>query len=368
MESTEPRLLPTEFDRDTVFVYPTTLQGDRLEFYVDSAGGDWIYTSTADAIGARHVVAATETAWGSAELPRFRSASWIPSPQSDGLILLNPDGPDPDEVGPPVGASGMLGQRWFGGRVWEIDYPRERMLVHAVCPSIDGTSVLPLAFAERDGVRMSHFGRLQVMIDGSTLDVLFDTGAHTRLSEVAGRAGAAGSVTATSFIIESIAQGLGRVTSRLAGDLGGGSRQRGGDDSSAHYRDRGGQDRAGVVHLPARREPARVHVTVDGSTGRRCYRRQRIPELSAGHRLSRCRTPHRRRPRPVGMTDTGLAFDSRAGPGRDECAAHSAAAATIASTTSSRGSVPSMIAAPDRAWRAGMARLSSSAAASSSGC
>lgn len=100
----------------------------------------------------------------------------------------------------------MLGQRWFGGRVWEIDYPRERMLVHAVYPSIDGTSVLPLAFAERDGVRLSHFGRLQVMIDGSTLDVLFDTGAHTRLSEVATRAGAAGSVTATSFIIESIAQ------------------------------------------------------------------------------------------------------------------------------------------------------------------
>ncbi len=206
MESTEPRLLPAEFHRDTVFVYPTTMRGHRLELYVDSAGGDWIYTSTADAIGARHIVAATDTVWGSAELPPLRPEAWIPPPQPDGVILLNPDGPDPGDVRPPVGASGMLGQRWFAERVWEIDYPQERVLVHAVSPSIGGTCV-PLAFQEREGVRLCHFGRMQVMIDGTPLDMLFDTGAHTRLSGAAGRVGVVGSVTATSFIIESIADG-----------------------------------------------------------------------------------------------------------------------------------------------------------------
>lgn len=124
VESTEPCLLPAEFHRDTVFVYPTTMQGHRLELYVDSAGGDWIYTSTANAIGARHIVAATETGWGSAELPQLRPEAWIPPPQPDGVILLNPDAPDPGDVRPPVGASGMLGQRWFADRVWEIDYPQ----------------------------------------------------------------------------------------------------------------------------------------------------------------------------------------------------------------------------------------------------
>jgi len=49
---------------------------------------------------------------------------------------------------------------------------------------------------------------LQVTVDDEILDVLFDTGAHTRLTPRAAAAaiGAAGSVVATSFIIETVAK------------------------------------------------------------------------------------------------------------------------------------------------------------------
>jgi len=204
MKPTTPRLLPTVFRADTVFVEPITADGHRLEFYVDSAGGDWIYQSATDEIGAAVVRAADETIWGSAELPSFHDKAWIPPPQPNNRIQVNPDTRDHDELGPPVGRSGMLGQRWFGDRIWEIDYLRERMLLHATLPPIAATNV-PIGFLERDGVRLCHFGRVQVVINDAITDMLFDTGAHTRLSDAASQVGEPGSVIATSFIIESLA-------------------------------------------------------------------------------------------------------------------------------------------------------------------
>lgn len=204
MKSITPRVLPTVFRADTVFVEPITTTGHQLELYVDSAGGDWIYQSTADEIGAAVITVAGETTWGSVELPPFRDEAWIPPPLPDQHIQVNPDAPDRDELRPPVGRSGMLGHRWFADRIWEIDYPRERMLLHESLPVTGGVGV-PLAFAKRDGVQPWNFARVQVVVDDQTIDLLFDTGAHTRLSDVAVQIGEPGSVIATSFIIDSIA-------------------------------------------------------------------------------------------------------------------------------------------------------------------
>lgn len=200
-----PRLLPTDFQAATVFLRTCTTDGHELEFYLDSGGGDWIYRSTADEIRAIIRSAADEHTWASAQLPPLRPETWIPPPQPDGVLLLNPDGPDPDPRHPPLGRSGMLGQRWFADRIWEIDYPRKRMLLHSTIPPTSSTRV-PLGFPERNGTRLCHFGRVQVVIDGETLDMLLDTGAHTRLGDGADQIGAPGSVTATSFIITSTLQ------------------------------------------------------------------------------------------------------------------------------------------------------------------
>lgn len=145
----------------------------------------------------------------SVPLPVFRDDAWIPAPSHDGTVSLNPDPPEPVGDRPGFGRSGLLGRRWHGGRVWEIDYPQKRFLLHAVPPAESWTTTAPLGFRERNGERLFHFPRVQVSVDGEILDVLFDTGAHTRLSSAAAAAaavGAAGSVIATSFIIETVAQ------------------------------------------------------------------------------------------------------------------------------------------------------------------
>jgi len=47
-----PYTLPAVFEADTVVVEPMTVSGERLSFYVDSAGGDWMYASVAADVGA----------------------------------------------------------------------------------------------------------------------------------------------------------------------------------------------------------------------------------------------------------------------------------------------------------------------------
>jgi hypothetical protein len=102
----------------------------------------------------------------------------------------------------------MLGQEWFGGRVWTFDYPLRRLLLRATgdVPGQKQEHKVALGFkSDASGKRVLNFPRIQVVIDGETLDLLFDTGATTFLSDTALAAlqdkGAAD--RATSFITAS---------------------------------------------------------------------------------------------------------------------------------------------------------------------
>jgi hypothetical protein len=106
-------------------------------------------------------------------------------------------------------ADGMLGQAWFKGRVWTFDYPGRRLWLRAPgdLPLHDPAHAVSLGFpTSGGGQRESNFPRIQIKVDGETIDLLFDTGATISLSEDALLALHDGhpAVRATSFIIRSI--------------------------------------------------------------------------------------------------------------------------------------------------------------------
>jgi hypothetical protein len=202
-----PYVVPATFEQDTIFVEPVTTAGQRLHFYTDTGGDDWMFRAEAVNIGLVDADTHHANEWISAPLPRFRDDAWIPSPLDGGSIMLNPHTQDRTEDGPSVGTSGLLGQGWFGRYIWEIDYKDALMIVHTTRPTgIHGVAV-PLAFAEVNGRRANNFPRIQAIVEGEPLNLLFDTGAHTQLTaEAATCIGAAELVRATSFIIDSIAR------------------------------------------------------------------------------------------------------------------------------------------------------------------
>ena len=103
--------------------------------------------------------------------------------------------------------SGMLGQQWFAGKTWIFDYPHQKLSLIPHFPSKTGCAHrVALGFQDKDGERQANFPRIQVSVDGEVLDLLLDTGASTKLTEMAQRTVADGrpSNRATSFIVASV--------------------------------------------------------------------------------------------------------------------------------------------------------------------
>ena len=97
------------------------------------------------------------------------------------------------------GAHGILGHTWLAGRVWVFDYPRRRVMVfdEPPAPRPLGRHTIPMRLKQP---MVRNNPRIQVVIDGDTVDVLLDTGATLELSAIAVDAmGAGPSIRASSF-------------------------------------------------------------------------------------------------------------------------------------------------------------------------
>lgn len=76
----------------------------------------------------------------------------------------------------------FLGQNFFRGHAWTIDYPRQQIWVNT--PLADGPHVQPVGFRKSKAGRSIYGHPAIVMeVEGDTIDVLFDTGASLVLSE-----------------------------------------------------------------------------------------------------------------------------------------------------------------------------------------
>lgn len=202
----QPVVLPTDYVEDRFFVVPETEDGARLRFFTDTGGGLFIQRAAAER--AKLPIATLEGDGGEpidgALLPPMSWDRWMPPLEVlDGRLPVVDD-PKYDAFG----ADGLLGQGWFKGRVWTFDYPGKRLELRAPGDLPRGETIkrVPVGFAKNDkGERAANYPRVDVQIDGLTIDVLLDTGATVKLADAARDAlGGGARERATSFIVRSV--------------------------------------------------------------------------------------------------------------------------------------------------------------------
>jgi len=186
----KPLVLPVKYDEHRFYVQPIAVDGTRLNFYTDTGGGLFIYREAAERLRLSTVNLGGEgqDAFYVAALPAFQTSAAIPGPVSrEGrLPVWSPSASERQASG--FIYDGMLGQDWFAGRVWTFDYPGRRLLLRAPgdVPGRNTKHQLTLGFkTDEKGQRALNFPRIQVLIDGETMDLLFDTGATTTLTDTA---------------------------------------------------------------------------------------------------------------------------------------------------------------------------------------
>jgi hypothetical protein len=204
----KPLVLPARYDEHRFYVEPVTIEGNKLSFFTDTGGGLFVFSDVVDRLKIP-ILKFEENGrpLEYIELPKFKEGTSIPPPLgSRGRLFVFTAGQrrslDRDW-------SGMLGQQWFADRVWTFDYPNKRLLLRSDgdLPEGDARHRVTLGFqTNAAGKRTTHFPRIQASIDGETLDLLFDTGASTELTEtaLAALSDKRPAIRATSFITANV--------------------------------------------------------------------------------------------------------------------------------------------------------------------
>jgi hypothetical protein len=206
-ESGRPIALPVKYAEDRFFVQPKTASGAQVTLCTDTGGGLFLLKTAVRRLNL--TVTSMEGDGGEkidgALLPPFAPGGAIPLVDVFGgrlPVVSDHQAQSFDE------ADGLLGQSWFGNRVWTFDYPGRALWLRAAgdLPPHDPQHRVGLGFPSNAlGQRQTNYPRIQIQVDGETLDLLFDTGAMVRLTESAlaqlddGRP----AVRATSFITRS---------------------------------------------------------------------------------------------------------------------------------------------------------------------
>lgn len=197
--------VPVVFENDQVFVVGKTATGQEARFFTDTGGGfNALSESAAERLGLRVVdtVQAEGREQQVVEFPAFSGGESIPPPSGHflgGNLVLVEDGM--------LAADGFLGGRWHADRVWEFDYPAERLVVHMPGQApVSAADAVPLGFkVDAQGKRGLHFPRMTMFVAGKAYEMLLDTGATAHLAADAAQhfGVATGTRFGTSFIARS---------------------------------------------------------------------------------------------------------------------------------------------------------------------
>ena len=200
------RALPARFEADLVLLDETTSDGQPIVFFTDTGGGRYVTAEAAARLGLALTPIPDAVEGGPAHLTAY------PALAAGSPTTPLPEGPLPVMGGSPLPGwpsthDSMLGGAWFADRIWTFDYPQHRLTAEAAswAPAA-GAVVLPLGFQVEDGVRTTHFPRIEVRIDGAPLALLLDTGATTVLTPeaLAAVGGEGPAMRATSMISDTV--------------------------------------------------------------------------------------------------------------------------------------------------------------------
>jgi hypothetical protein len=193
------RPVPIDYVADRFFARWSLRDGGALHLYLDTGGGpNTLYPA---AVGRLRLVPDTEIAGADTltwvhTAPDLGSDSLPPIPSSDGKTIRFFAPPAAGQVRwlldgfsrDGLVVDGLLGPTWFADRVWTFDYPHRRLLAHVpdAIGSLPPRCWLAVGF-QRDsaGHPTTNFPRITAVIDGDSVDFLFDTGAMTTLTDSA---------------------------------------------------------------------------------------------------------------------------------------------------------------------------------------
>lgn len=202
----DSRALPARFEAGLVLLDETTPDGRPVVFFTDTGGGRYVTTEAATRLGLVLTPIPDAVEGGPTHLTTYPAlAAGSPTaPLPEGPLPVMSGSPLP---GWPSNHDSMLGGAWFADRIWTFDYPRRRLTAEAASwAPPPGAVVLPLGFQTQDGVRTTHFPRIEVRIDGEPIALLLDTGATTVLTPdaMAAVGGDGPAMRATSMISDTV--------------------------------------------------------------------------------------------------------------------------------------------------------------------
>jgi len=191
--------LPVVMEDHRWFLPTTTASGAPLRIYLDSAGG-LILTKPAVTrlqLERRPIDPTSHDADG-AVFPALADRR-IPRARTDVFAVVDAfsDG------------DGMFGAPWFAPHTFTFDYPRQKLILRVPgdLPDVAPAHRVVVGFQKAADGNVGAYGRIQMIVDGQSIDMLFDTGATVELTELGVRAlGGVARQRATSFITDTVFQ------------------------------------------------------------------------------------------------------------------------------------------------------------------
>ncbi len=204
------QILPTEFESNRIILVPKLSDGKTIRFYTDTGGGwnaisqelhqqyDWPeITKTAD--GEQFVLT---------RMPKFQENSTIPlggiNNFMEGNLFIVPK----EKLSIGGNVDGFLGGRWHAEKIIRFNYLTQTMSVLESLKEVklSGLKKLNLGFQkDSDNNYTTAFPRIEIEVAGRKLQMLFDTGATSSLTEVAmEQINSSSKYIGTSFIAASV--------------------------------------------------------------------------------------------------------------------------------------------------------------------
>jgi hypothetical protein len=118
------------------------------------------------------------------EFPAFRADRTMPGVVAKSVygnhLVVRPATPTGFVAWISRSTQAQFGATWFGDRIWTFDYPGNRLLLHDTPPpqNVSPEHRVAVRFrTDTTGTRIDHSPQMDIVVDGDTLAMIFDTGA-----------------------------------------------------------------------------------------------------------------------------------------------------------------------------------------------
>ena len=204
-ENEKVELLNIEYIDDIVYFYYITEKNDTITFFTDTGGGRIIFGDAFDKLNIKSKKVPFLKVQGhkieSTKLTDAFKLKGYPLPISKHFVERGEKPEITSEI------DGILGATWFANKCWEFDYQNKKLYVHKKYNwnNVSENKIIKLGFQKNIfRSKTTHFPRLPIIVEKDTIQMLFDTGASSFLSNNAKQIFGNKKSVATSFMVARI--------------------------------------------------------------------------------------------------------------------------------------------------------------------